>query len=408
MVPRKRQRRLSKRHQPLRYTPEVRNILSKEDLTRNVLSKVDRESRLPPSNSRPLEFAPTILRRCTPSCLAEIKALARQGGPDLSDLRRYPGPKTVDGTLVFPKRNSPAESETYGGSLTMPLIDNGIYPIEHPAYDRKAPASPQNLDAIKQRLSRRRASLTESSFTDADFKQFRHIEANQAYTKASIDTFVLPTIWGDKDPNYRFRLCHGRTCDHLAPFSKIPLPFATPDYYRGVRYNQLHTEVRDELHKQIIPWQDEIYVAPFAPNFFVEVGDPDDPTSVCHQKASYAGAIGSRAVQALQSYNRAKTVYDGQAYTITAVYANGMLSLYAHHVIPHVSSATISRRSSDYIMTQLGAWSMIQDAATFREGATAFRNAFDWTSEELGKVVDLANEMQSLGPEEVPVRCQSV
>ncbi|PYI08873.1 hypothetical protein BO78DRAFT_309673 [Aspergillus sclerotiicarbonarius CBS 121057] len=287
---------------------------------------------------------------------------------------------------------SPPESEIYDDRFGMQLMYNGIWRNEFPGDDGRVPAPPRNVDAINQRLSRRRASLTEWSFSEADFKRFRHIAANSGY-KGAIRAEVLPTIWGERD-RHASVLGQVGIFVNIAPFSQEwPLPLATPDYFHGACSEHLNFEILEKIHDQIIPWRDVFVEAPLAPNFFVEVGNPDHPTAVCFRKATYAGAIGCRAVQALQSSNRRERFYDDKAYTITVTYASGMLTLYAHHAIPHVPDAH-SSRPSDYIMTQLGAWSMIHDAATFRQGATAFRNALDWTAEELEKAIISANQRE--------------
>ncbi|OOF92441.1 hypothetical protein ASPCADRAFT_408495 [Aspergillus carbonarius ITEM 5010] len=285
------------------------------------------------------------------------------------------------------------------------LTYNGIYPNECPGPDGRVPAPPQNWDALNQRLSRRRASLTESSFSEADFKRFRHVSANSHY-KGAILKDVLPTIWG-KMKTKAYVLGRGGSFDHLAPFSmEWPLPTAVLDYYNGARQESLGLQIREAIHDQVIPWLGDEAEAPLAPNFFVEVSDPSHPTAVCFRNACHAGAIGCRGVQALQSYHRDETFYDHKAYTITVTYASGLLSLYAHHAIPHVPGVR-SCHPSDYIMTQLGAWSMIHDAATFRQGATAFRNALDWTREELDKAVISANKTELL-PDNHARRCRNV
>ncbi|PWY93230.1 hypothetical protein BO94DRAFT_616143 [Aspergillus sclerotioniger CBS 115572] len=261
--------------------------------------------------------------------------------------------------------------EIYSNEFAQQLTDRGIYPNEWSDPDGLVPAPPRNWDALNRMLSRRRASLTESSFSEADFTSFRHIAVN-AWCKADIHVDILPIIWGKRDREPPFFLGRGGTFKNIAPFSSDwPLPVVRLDYYNGARQDDIELKVREKLHDKIIPWLGDKDQVPLAPNFFVELGDPSEPTTVCFRKACYAGAVGCRAMQALQSYRRDRTFYDHEAYTITGTYASGMLTLYAHHAIPHVPGVS-SCRQSDYIMTQLGAWSMIHDAATFRQGATAF------------------------------------
>ena len=70
----------------------------------------------------------------------------------------------------------------------------------------------------------------------------------------------------------------------------------------------------------------------------------------------------------------------GKASTISGIYYGGRLKLYIHHIVG--SSEQPPTRRHEIIMKQLGAYAITNDAANFRKGATAFRNARDWAKEE--------------------------
>src|SRR5579862_7218344 len=90
----------------------------------------------------------------------------------------------------------------------------------------------------------------------------------------------------------------------------------------------------------------------------------------------YDGALGARGVQMLQSFGRdAQASYDNNAYTISSTYHHtGLLKMYTHHP----TQPKAPGGEPEYNMTQLGAWALTGSPETFRQGASAFRNARDW------------------------------
>lgn len=48
--------------------------------------------------------------------------------------------------------------------------------------------------------------------------------------------------------------------------------------------------------------------------------------------------------------------------------------------------------SPEYHMSQVKAWALTGDPDTFRQGATAFRNARDWAQEQRDTLITAANE----------------
>ncbi|KAK4941007.1 hypothetical protein LTR66_014851 [Elasticomyces elasticus] len=72
--------------------------------------------------------------------------------------------------------------------------------------------------------------------------------------------------------------------------------------------------------------------APVVPNFFTEGKGPKGRTDVAKRQACYDGAIGARAMLHARSYaNGGAMVYDGNAYTITSTYHDGVLRMYTTH-----------------------------------------------------------------------------
>jgi hypothetical protein len=73
---------------------------------------------------------------------------------------------------------------------------------------------------------------------------------------------------------------------------------------------------------------------PMTPNFFLAAKGPDRSLTVARRQACYDDALRARGMHSLQSYGKAKLVYDNNAYTITSTYHGGTLKMYTSHVIP--------------------------------------------------------------------------
>ena len=93
-------------------------------------------------------------------------------------------------------------------------------------------------------------------------------------------------------------------------------------------------------------------------------------------------------MQNLQLYGQDGSFHDNNAYTITSTYHGGQLILYTSHL----SQPTNSGGRPEYYMTQINAWGMKGNLETFRQGASAFRNARDWAKEQREEAIKNANQ----------------
>lgn len=125
------------------------------------------------------------------------------------------------------------------------------------------------------------------------------------------------------------------------------------------------------------------------PNFFLEVKDTNGGARVAKRQAGYDGAIGARAMHALQNYSVEEPAFDGNAYTYSSTYhaGTGTLQLYAHHPTP----PTAPGGRPEYHMTPLRGYALTSDIDTFRRGATAFRNARDLAQTHRDSLIQAAN-----------------
>lgn len=147
------------------------------------------------------------------------------------------------------------------------------------------------------------------------------------------------------------------------------LTVAKPDLYYGARPEQLDRRVLDELSGHIIPsTEDDL---PIAPNFFLAAKGPD--AAVATRQVCYDGALGARGMHSLQSYGEDEPMHDNNAYAITSIYSDGQLNMHTSHL----AQPTSPKGRPEYCMNQLRSFAMTDTADTFRQGATAYRNARD-------------------------------
>ena len=277
------------------------------------------------------------------------------------------------------------KTRAYSRNFKQHLIDYDIYPNPYEYPDDEIPALPNNWDEINKRLARRRPSLSPSKFSQKDFQKFRQEDAFLS-KENPVTTGPVPMIEGDRDPKYS---SGGYLFGNLGHLTDGTLAQAKPDRFYGARPKQLDLEIRKKLSNQIIPsTQDDL---PMAPNFFLEAKGPDGTVAVAERQACYNGALGARAIHALQSYQQERPIYDNNAYTITSTYADGQLKLYTTHLIKPKAPGC----RPEYIMTQLNTWGMTGNPETFRQGASAYRNARDWAKEKRDEFIRLANERHS-------------
>ncbi|KAI1942731.1 hypothetical protein LOZ66_001137 [Ophidiomyces ophidiicola] len=274
-------------------------------------------------------------------------------------------------------------STPYSRNFQQNLTDHGIYPPEYRHPNGEKMLRPNNWDEIKERLRNPRQSLSPSRFSEKELEEFREADAYASKEKP-VTTTVIPIIEGD--------ICDskctggGYLFGNLAHLTDGTLAQAKPDHFYGARPEQLNRQIRKELSNQIIPsTQDDL---PMVPNFFLEAKGPDGSLAVAMRQACYDGAIGARGMQSLQSYRQDKLTYDNNAYTITSIYHGGTLKLYT----AHISEPRGPGCRPGYIMSQLNGWAMTGDAETFRQGASAYRNARDWAKEMRDKFITAANE----------------
>ncbi|KAH8598571.1 hypothetical protein B0O99DRAFT_683966 [Bisporella sp. PMI_857] len=193
---------------------------------------------------------------------------------------------------------------------------------------------------------------------------------------------LVPIICGTSDIPNKQSLQFTR----LEPIAGDAAVDGKPDFYDGACVEEIDKQVEKNLGPFIIPTGHR--TAPVAPNFFLEAKGPEGSAGVAKRQACYDGALGARAMHKLQSYRESEPVYDGNAYTISTTYHAGTstLQMYTTHPTQALDGST------EYHMTQVRAFALTSDADSFRQGASAFRNARDWEQEQRVAIISAANE----------------
>ncbi|KAK1048043.1 hypothetical protein LTR74_017619 [Friedmanniomyces endolithicus] len=380
------------------YPPAVWDTLSKITLTRKALREFDRRTRehRHPQAARGQKTARRILRSDT----RRLPHFASNGGPDLSQLRGYADLPVTNAAMNKRQHDSGlGESSSTGRTgktgTTGPcdpqfaqlLIDNGAYPDGHEDSDGDAP-EPNNKEALLDGFVRSRSSLSPSQFDEAAFKQYQRTN-RAADDEQAVMMDVIPIIRGNTGTRFhKFSNTLFNNLIDLAPGIRK----AQPDMYDGARPAEIDLAVRTHLDGYIIPSTSN--KRPAAPNHLTEVKGPSGRSDVLRRQATYAGAIGARAMHELQNYGNDQPVYDGNAYTLVPTYhaERGLLTVYATHP---TQSATGRR---EYHMTQLHSYAMMGNANSFRQGATAFRNSRDLSKEYRDRFIAAGNAAAAQRP----------
>ncbi|KAI0436094.1 hypothetical protein F4803DRAFT_567138 [Xylaria telfairii] len=361
---------------PTRPPPAFWDSLSEIPLTRSALRELDRRNseeilryyRL----GRPVTRG-DIRKWSQPAASTQyhgrqthLKRFARQGGPDLTDLRgssqgrREHGSASLSNCTPTLQTTSTKSTGPHDRAFQQNLIDHRIYPYRYQYPDGKTPPPPRNLEDIARYIKRRRRSLSPSRFSLQDFRRFQQADAD-AFKEGQVMSSVVPFIEGEAEDGRC--VCGNIPLTNLEPLTNGLLAPGNPDRYYGARPEQLDQRVRAELSRHIVPSTQ--HDLPIVPNFFVAVKGPDGSLAVAERQACYDGALGAR-------------VPDNKAYTITCTYHGGQLKMYTSHLVPAACPG--------------GPYDLTGNASMFRQGAAAYRNARDWAKGQRDGAIDKANE----------------
>lgn len=260
-------------------------------------------------------------------------------------------------------------------NLERDLEHSGMFFSNH-APDVKAASTPNNWDDLIAALSTRNETVYSISLDT--FSTLQMVYRN-ARDHSSIVEKILPIMHGEEAIEKRTRV----RFSNMNPFSEdLILQHANPDFYDGGDHDQLDARIRNQMRHYLLPTDGN---HPLAPNFFLIARDSDFPPAAARRLALYDGTTGARAMRVLQSVER-DLPYDGNAYTITSTYVDGMLRMYAVHPV-HIS---------EYFMVELGAWYLWGSLGEFHAGVSAFRNLRMWARNQRDRLMQEANSRLSL------------
>ncbi|KAI9685788.1 MAG: hypothetical protein M1820_010751 [Bogoriella megaspora] len=377
------------------YSSSFWDGLSKIWLTKGALKELDRRNSRSVTQSTPQQVQPAhqpvtqislknsqnshqrkqtadeFLHNCTPESLKTVKSFARIGGIDLSDLRGSSRPKDAN--------------------YQQKLIDGNIFPYGYEFPDGSEPPLPDEWDELHQRIAQPRLSLSPSIFPEEEYRNFIRQDARAPNEDAVKDT-VLPAMlrtMGASDGSQKNVLFNN--LDPLVP----GISQTKPDYYYGAQPEQIHQQVRNDLSSHIIPSTSTHF--PAVPNFCMEAKGPLGTNREALLQACNVGAIGTRAMHSLESYQQDALSYHGKVSAISSTYNGGLLKIYGHSVARPDGPGT----QPHYYMHQLKSAAMTDSKTAFLQGAAAFKNARDWTEGNRNAAIASANAIATAWTEGV-------
>lgn len=241
---------------------------------------------------------------------------------------------------------------------------------------------PNNWNELRSMVVARPRQIIPSESYDAQYKAFRQATRENVHTR-DVRKNIIPLIRGSSP----FYSDGGHSFQNIRDITDGGIAKVRPDFYDGVHYSLLEKKISTELCPFIRPLVAKI--TPVVPNFFGVFRGKESSASEVELLARYSGAIGARGIHRLRSFGveDQETVYDNKAYTISATYYYGLLTLYAHRPIAPSVPGGLDR----YRMTRIRKFDLEDDPDAFRKGVEALRNAREWAREKRDKLVAAAN-----------------
>ncbi|KAJ6436190.1 glucose receptor git3 protein [Purpureocillium lavendulum] len=376
--------KFTRRHRATPFAPSFWDNLSKVSLTSLALREIDRRNEEQQHLPIPAASEEVVAK--------DVARFARHGGPDLRHLRGFQAPQAVAVMSATPSSTNPRSRQTqstgatsvtprsrkssaYDKNFEAHLAENGVH-----MNNRRS--KPNNAREIQSELAKERASLSPSKFSDGAFETFQR-QNEDAVFEADVMATVVPRLCGTSDIHSKQNVLF----TELNPITDESAVKPKPDFFDGAHLLDLSPQLREDenLRATVIPTKH--LNVPVAPNFFFEAKGPDGSAIVAQRQACYVGGYGARAMRDLQNSGETEPGYDGNAYTFSSTYHDGLLKLYTHHV----TAPSSAEGRSEYHMTQLDTWGMTGNIDSFRRGVTAFRNARDMAERYRGTFIRAAN-----------------
>ena len=381
------------KHQQENFPQSFWDSLSRLFLTTRSLREFDRRTAWPSLPKQPhLTGAAQIDSR-------KLVEFAKEGGPDLKDLRGFQCPGIDKSDLdreAMPKQKSTApKTSAYDPQFQQHLIDHGCYPTYYPSAAASFAARPENFAAILASLQK--PTTSSSALTEQRFLKFldqNYVAASESETMSGEIRNLAGETHNSARENVLFNNLAGLIMDKKGEESTLSGPKV--DSYEGNSPTDLDASVRESLSPYIVPSVDT--TRPCLPNFFLEAKGKRGDSDVVMRQAWHDGCLGARGVHELRAWIDPSTLEDVNAYTIGCTYEAGNATLIVYTIHPRRSSNQKHRRISsmpsrryEYIMSQLCAINMKNNLASFQEGMKIYENARVWAKEQRDRLFHAAN-----------------
>ena len=295
------------------------------------------------------------------------------------------GHRAASGLQSVTEPSTEATRKTPNSQKTGPFnFDFDSHLTDHHIYSRNLTQKP-NLLEIREALAVPLPGDLHSQFTEDAFEAFS-ASVLDARSGGDVLANITPTLLGQNVANYD--TARNLIFGNIKPLTDGSLVAPKPDLYDGVNPTTLDKAIREELADVIVPSKSG--GNPVVPNFFFEIAGPKSRPMVAELRARYHGAIGARAMNALQSYGKQTPVYDGKAYSFSSVYHRGILEIYAHHLTAPITA----RKQPVYHMTRVDIFVLLKHR-DFHEAVTALRNCRDLAKKWRNKFIQAANTRRS-------------
>lgn len=391
------QPKLRRKHHDHIYLPlRFYDCLSRVHLTAQALRELDRRNHHKPSRRTAVPQIDTAKKGDE-----ELVRIAKRGGPNLCHLRgvlfsnvqyflcllpptnrfvQYHSMESVTYSMPFDAEGNIMERPSpFDDNFEQNCKDNQIFPPRYYLPDGTRAPRPANLDAITEALKGRRRSVSLSFMSKEAFEDFKD-EVRGEYHRP-LWRHAIPTITGKSSiPN-----TGDLSFKNLASLTKNTTVKPCPGFFDGAHPDTVDKEVREDLDMIIVPIKPKWNSVPLAPNFFLEAIPYGGSFFIGQRKIMLDGAHGSVIMHTLQNYLLDKPVYDGNAYTFSALLSDEVLWLYAHHL-----AVPAAPGHNPCLYTTL-ITAHVMKTKDYLEGIIAFRNLRELAKTYRDQFIETAN-----------------
>lgn len=242
-------------------------------------------------------------------------------------------------------------------------------------------APPDNIDEIRQRLARPRASLSPSRDITEDYEQFRRAHFHALNEEAITQEFS--TSLRKRNGEYAGRNMMFAKIAELTPVeTKLSRP--NPDLFVGEDPSNIPRKIRDEIGQYIASG---IVRSPMVVNDFAEIKGPDGREQHLMNQVAYDGAIGARAMHSMRAFGTDSPPADKKARSFVTAYAGGQASFYASYM-----GQPAGVGATPYYTYHVAAESAIGSVDQYRRAQQYCRNIQDLATEERKLACEEARE----------------